>query len=75
MSRSNETKNIKWHEICKWECRLDAIVCMTNNVGIKVNADANVKYWLIKKCVIRDIFGILVIVNANAINYVILVSI
>ena len=75
MSRTNETKNIKWHEICKWECRLDAIVCMTNNVAIKVNADANVKYWLIKKCVIRDIFGILVIVNANAINYVILVSI
>ena len=27
MSRTNETKNIKWHEICKCECRLDAIVC------------------------------------------------
>ena len=27
MSRTNETKNTKWHEACKWECRLDAIVC------------------------------------------------
>ena len=27
MSRTNETKNTKWHETCKWECRLDAIVC------------------------------------------------
>ena len=28
MQRTNEKKkNIKWHEICKCECRLDAIVC------------------------------------------------
>ena len=27
MSRTNETKNIKCHERCKCECRLDAIVC------------------------------------------------
>ena len=27
MLRTNETKNIKWHETCKCECRLDAIVC------------------------------------------------
>ena len=27
MSRTNETKNIKCHETCKCECRLDAIVC------------------------------------------------
>ena len=26
MSRTNETKHIKWHETCKCECRLDAIV-------------------------------------------------
>ena len=24
--RTNETKYIKWHETCKWECRLDVIV-------------------------------------------------
>ena len=27
MSRTNETKFIKWHEKCKCECRLDAIIC------------------------------------------------
>ena len=27
MSRTNETKNIKWHETCECECRLDGIVC------------------------------------------------
>ena len=27
MSRTNETKHIKWHKICKCKCRLDANVC------------------------------------------------
>ena len=27
MSRTNETRHIKWHETCKCECRLDACVC------------------------------------------------
>ena len=27
MSRTNETRFIEWHEACKCECRLDAIVC------------------------------------------------
>ena len=27
MTRTNETRFIKWHEKCKGECRLDAIVC------------------------------------------------
>ena len=27
MTRTNETKYIKWHEPCKYECRLNAIVC------------------------------------------------
>ena len=27
ISRTNETKNIKWHETCKCKCRLEAIVC------------------------------------------------
>ena len=27
MSRTNETKHIKWHETCKCKCRLDASVC------------------------------------------------
>ena len=27
MSRTNETRHTKWHETCKFECRLDSIVC------------------------------------------------
>ena len=27
MSRTNETRHIQWHETCKGECTLDAIVC------------------------------------------------
>ena len=27
MSRINETRLIKWHEMCKCKCRLDASVC------------------------------------------------
>ena len=27
MSRTNETRHIKWHERCKCKCRLDESVC------------------------------------------------
>ena len=27
MSRTNETRFIKWHEKCKCKCRLDGIIC------------------------------------------------
>ena len=27
MSRTNETRFIKWHEKCKCECKLNAIIC------------------------------------------------
>ena len=27
ISRTDETRYIKWHENCKWKCRLDAGVC------------------------------------------------
>ena len=27
MSRTTETRHIKWHKTCKCECRLDAVVC------------------------------------------------
>ena len=46
-----------------------------NNVGMKINSDVNAKNYLIKVQVTRDLFGILVIVSANVINLVILVSI
>ena len=27
MSRTNETRHVKWHETCKCRCRLDASIC------------------------------------------------
>ena len=27
MSRTNETRHVKWHETCKCICRLDKIIC------------------------------------------------
>ena len=43
MTRTNETRHIKWHETCKCKCRLDASVCNNNNAGIMINAGVNVK--------------------------------
>ena len=43
MSRTIETRHIKFHETWKSKCRLDASVC--NNKGeMKINADENVKF-------------------------------
>ena len=28
MSRTNETRHIKWHKTCKCKCRLDASICI-----------------------------------------------
>ena len=53
-----------------FKCRLDASVCINKNVGIMINADVNVKNWLTKEGVIKDLFGILVIGNVNVINYI-----
>ena len=44
MSRTNETRYIEWHETCKCECGLDAIVyTIINNIGIMINVDMNAK--------------------------------
>ena len=43
--------------------------------GIKINANVNAKNWLTKKCVIKDLIGILAIVHVNVINYVMLENI
>ena len=67
MSRTNETRHIKWYETCKCICRLDVIVCN------------NKQRWNNDKCrclyVIKDMLGILVTVNVNVILLVMLVSV
>ena len=42
-----------------------------NNVGMMINADLNAKNRLIKVYVVKDLFGILVILSVNVINHVI----
>ena len=42
MSRTNETRHIKWHEKCKCKCRLDASVC--NNKQGWNNDNCRCKY-------------------------------
>ena len=39
------------------------------NVGIKINADVNAKNWLINMYVIKDIFGIQVILSCDVGEY------
>ena len=66
MSRTNEAKNIKWHETCKCEYRLDAIVCNNKQPWNKNKCRCECKELKDKgvcdRC--KDLFGILVIVNA-----------
>ena len=75
ISRTNETRYIKWQETCKCICRLDAIVCNINNVGIMTNVVGNVKNYLIKAYAIKDMLRILVNANVNVIKGMMLVSI
>ena len=47
MSRTNETRHIKWHETCKCKCRLDASVC---NNKQRLNDDKC-------RCVCKELIG------------------
>ena len=54
---------------------LTVLFVIIDNFGMMINAVVNAKNWLIKVDAIKDLFVILVIVCANIINPVILVSI
>ena len=47
---------------------LGLMFVIINNAGIKINADVNAKNQLIKEYVIKDFFGIPVIVSVNVIK-------
>ena len=51
------------------------VLVIINDVAMMINVHVNVNNWLIKAYIIKDIFGILVIVSVNVINYVMLASI
>ena len=50
MSRPNETRFIKWHEKCNFECRLDGIICNNKQRRNKSKCRCECKE-LIDKCV------------------------
>ena len=63
MSWKNKIKQIKWHESCKCECRLDPIIC-NNKQKWKINADVRVKNQLMQN-VIKTLCGIPAVVSVN----------
>ena len=76
MSRTNETRHIKWHETCKCKCRLDPSVCNNRQRWNEDKCRCECKELLDEGVyVINDLFGILVTVSVNVINFVILMSI
>ena len=48
------------------------VFVIINNIGMMINPGVNEKNLLTEVYVLMDLFGILVIVNANAINHVML---
>ena len=75
MLRTNETRHIKWHKTCKCRCRLDASICNNKQRWNDDKCRCECKELIDKGCVIRDLFGILVIVSVNVINRVMWVNI
>ena len=48
------------------------VFVIINKDRMKINADVNAKNWLTNEYATKDLIGILVIVNVNAINHVML---
>ena len=77
MSRTNETRFIEWHETCKCECKFWANACKNKQRWNKDKCRCECKELIkgvcdkvceLKGCVIKDLFGILVIVIVNVIK-------
>ena len=75
ISRTNETRFIKWHKTCKCICRLNKIICNNKQRWNKDKCRCEFKELIDKGTCDKDMFGILVIVNVNVINLVVLVNI
>ena len=75
MSRTNETRHIKWHETCKCKCRLDVSVCNNNQRWNEDKCRCECKEFIDNGICDKGIIGILEIVDVNVISLVILMSI
>ena len=72
MSRTNETRRIEWHKTGQCKYRLDASVCNNKQRWNEDKCRCACKELIDKGFVIKDLFGILIIVSVNALNHVIL---
>ena len=65
MSRINETRQIIWHETCKYICRLSAAICNTKQVWNEDKCRAECKEDLIDKmvCVTKDLFALMLLMR------------
>ena len=75
VSRTNETRHIKWHKTSGCKCRLDASVCNNEQRWNNGKCRCGCKGFIEKEDTIKDLFGILVIVNVSEINHVMLENI
>ena len=48
MSRTNETRHIEWHEMCKWKCRLEASVCNNKQCWSEDKCRCECKEFIVK---------------------------
>ena len=65
MSRTNKTRHIKWHETCKFECGLDAIISNNKQRWNKGKYRCECKELIDKGVCDKGILGIPAIVSVN----------
>ena len=75
MSWSNQTKHIDWHRSCKCRCRSNSSVCNNKQIWNEHKCRCECIELIYKKAVIKDLFGILVILIVNLISHVLLENI
>ena len=63
ISRTNESRHIKFNETCKYKWRLDTSICNNKQRWNEDKCRCECKELLIQAVVIKDLFGILIIVN------------
>ena len=75
MSRTNEARFIEWHQNCNCECKFFANVCNNKQHLNKNKCRRECKGVIDKECVIKSLFGILVVLSVNLIKREMLVNI
>ena len=75
MSRTNEKRHIEWHKTCKCECRLNSSVSDNKQCWNDDKCRCECQELIDKGVCDERFIGIHVIVSANVINHVMLVSV